>query len=322
MKRFLYSFFLGLIGFGCIHAQVKFPIDSSYTIQSTYAKLIKHHPEIQAVYFSESSKLQTVPNVIYQTYNGREMHLDMFLPAKYKQNEKLPVVVLIHGGGWISGNKNMTWAMASEIAKEGYICAAVEYRMLLEAKYPAAVVDIKTAIKFLRSQHHNYPMDTAQFAIYGCSAGGQLAALVASTNNYNQYADTLIYKGFSNEVQALIDVDGVLHFLHKDASEVQSGKETLSTRWFGCYPQDNVELWNEGSALSHVDEFFPPTLLLKSGQDRFLAGHQDLRMKLDSMGIYSEYHFLEGSPHAFWHFEPWFTPTSSFVIAFLNKVFK
>ena len=322
MKKTILSLLFALISVGMLYAQVKFPRDTSYTIQSTYNKLLKYHPGIQPVYMQHLPEVKMVKDMVYQNYGGREMHLDLFFPAASKPDIKLPVVIMIHGGGWISGDKSLQWAMAEKIASKGYVCATVEYRMLLEAGYPAAVVDIKTAVRFLRSLSGNYPIDTEKFAIYGCSAGGQLASLVASTNNYNHYADTLAYKNFSNRIQALIDVDGVLDFLHKDASEVQQGKETLSTRWFGCYPQENRAIWDEGAALTHVDKDFPPTLLLKSQQDRFLAGHQDLSAKLDSLGIYNEYHCIEGSPHSFWHLEPWFTPTSEYVIAFLDKTFK
>ncbi len=304
------------------NAQVKFPKDTSYTVAATYKKWVKYYPDIQPMYMTNSPKVKKYDDLIYQNYGGREMHLDLFVPSKYKRKDKFPVVVMIHGGGWISGDKSLQWAMAEKLAENGYICATVEYRMLLEASYPAAVVDIKTAIKFLRSQYKNYPIDTTKFATYGGSAGGQLAALVASTGYYNHYADTLVYKGFSNKVQAMVDVDGVLHFLHKDADEVRPEQETVSTRWFACNPNDNKAVWNEGSALSHVNKDFPPSLMLKSKYDRFLAGHQDLSNGLDSLGIYNEYHCLEGSPHSFWHLEPWFTPTSEYVINFLDKVFK
>lgn len=322
MKKFLVIVFLTFVFTEFTNAQVKFPKDTSYTVAATYKKLVKYYPNIKPVYMTNSPKVNKINDIIYQNYGGREMHLDLFVPAKYKRKDKFPVVVMVHGGGWISGNKSLQWAMAEKIAEHGYICATVEYRMLLEASYPAAVVDIKTAIKYLRSQYNNFPIDTTKFAVYGGSAGGQLAALVGSTSHYNHFADTLVYKSFSNYIQAIIDVDGVLHFLHKDADEVRPGKETVSTRWFGCYPQENIDLWNEGSALTHVDQYFPPTLLLKSKHDRFLAGHQDLTNQLDSLGIYNEYHCLENSPHSFWHLEPWFTPTSEYVVNFLDIVFK
>lgn len=303
-----------------VDAQTKpVPRDTSFTLYSTWVKCSKKSPFIKPVYYVQNDSVEKVSDVVYANYDGREMLLDAFIPKW--NNEKHPVVVLIHGGGWISGNKNLTWPMAQRLSKAGYLCLSVEYRMLLEAQYPAPLNDIKTAIRWVRSNADKYNVDTSFVAIYGCSAGGQLASLAASTNNSDIYTDKTRYPEVSDNIQALIDLDGVLHFLHPLSSETNSDpqKLTLATRWLGAHHTVNRELWNEASALSHIDSNMPPALFVGSQFPRFLAGIDETMAKMDSLGIYNEIHHVENSPHPFWFFEPWFTPVSEWIISFLDS---
>lgn len=293
--------------------------DTSYTLYSSTVKYSKQFPGIQPVVFRADERILKISDLIYADYGSRKMPLDLFIPLH--KSGPFPVVVMVHGGGWISGNKNMTWPMAQKLALEGYICASVEYRMLLEAPYPAALLDIKTAIRYLRSQAGKWNIDTSFVALYGCSSGGQLAALAASTNGEDLFTDKNFYPGVSDKIQALIDLDGVIQFLHPLSAETGSitGKPTLATRWLGVHHTENPSRWNEASALSHADSLMPPSLFVGSQYLRFLAGSEELIARLDSLNIYTEIHRVENSPHPFWLFEPWFTPVSDWVSHFLNR---
>lgn len=321
MKSKLLNIFFGLFLLLDLPAKAETPAvprDTSYTLYSSWVKYRKNSPFIQPVYEAQNDGVIKISNVPYAEYEGRKMPLDVFIPG---WDSKLhPVVVLIHGGGWISGNKNLTWPMAHQLCKAGYLCLSVEYRMLLEAPYPAALKDIKTAIRWIRSQAETYHVDTSFVAIYGCSAGGQLAALAASTNALRIYTDPAFYPEVSDHIQALIDLDGVLHFLHPLSSETNSDPQnpTLATRWLGISHLKDRTVWDEASALTHVDRHMPPTLFIGSQYPRFLAGSEEMMAKMDSLGIYSEIHRVENSPHPFWLFEPWFTPVSEWIVSFLK----
>ena len=80
-------------------------------------------------------------------YGKRDLHADLFRPEKAG---KYPALILIHGGGWRAGDKSMEVPMAQMIASKGFVAVAVEYQLSLEAKYPAAVHNIKAAIRWVR----------------------------------------------------------------------------------------------------------------------------------------------------------------------------
>ncbi len=95
---------------------------------------------------------------------------------------------MIHGGGWRSGFKEMEKPMALFLASKGFIAVTVEYRLSGEAKYPASILDIQKAIRWLVVHSKEYNINTKQIVLYGCSSGGQIAALLG-TNNWGHKSD-------------------------------------------------------------------------------------------------------------------------------------
>jgi pectinesterase len=298
-----------------------FVADTSFTTNSAYQKEVKNYPFITIAPPETTNNISSEIDIVYAEYGDRQMHLDLYFPTP-KQEKTLPVVVLIHGGGWSSGNKKMQAPMATFLASEGFVCAAVEYRLSPEALYPAAVIDLKTAIRWLRENAISYPIDTSKIAVLGCSSGGQLAALIGASNGSGKFTNNL-YASHSSDVQAVIDIDGILAFIHPESGEGadKPGSLSAATRWFGGNQQEKPELWNEASALTSAGKTFPPVLFINSQHKRFHAGRDDLISRLDSLKIYSEVHEIPTTPHTFWLFNPWFEQTANWCLQFLNKQF-
>lgn len=297
-----------------ILAQSNYSIDTSYTIKSTYNKLIKKYPFITIPQKQNNTAVTEIKEVIYQEDKNRALHFDALFNTKQKQN---PAVIMIHGGGWRSGNKNQMHDMAREIASKGYSCFAIEYRLSLEAKYPEGIYDVKNAIKFIKDNAIKFNVDPNKIAVLGCSSGGQMAALIGTTNEILDFEDKSFKSKSSSKVQAIIDIDGVLAFKHPESSEGD-----MASFWLGGTYDEKPENWNNASALNHTNESTPPILFINSSFDRFHAGRDDMIAILNQYKIYNEVKTIQNSPHSFWFFNPWFTETVLCTTQFLDKIFK
>lgn len=289
-------------------------IDSSYTIKNTYNKLIKKYPSIKIVEESKNENVTQMSDVVYDSNKNRPLHLDAFINNKTKKN---PAVVMIHGGGWRSGNKNQMQALANEIASKGYSCFSIEYRLSLEAKYPEGIYDVKNAIKFIKDNASKFNVDPDKIAILGCSSGGQMAALIGTTNEDSSFEDSKNKSKSSSKVNAIINIDGVLAFKHPESSEGE-----MASFWLGGTYEKKPENWKNASALNHTNKNTPPILFINSSIDRFHAGRDDMIAILKQNKIYSEVKTIQNSPHSFWFFQPWFDETVNYTTSFLDKIIK
>jgi acetyl esterase/lipase len=289
--------------------------DTTFTLQSTFEKEVKKRPYIKIVTTALSENVKQENNIAYRHIGNRELLLDIFYPKN--TNQKKPAVLLLFGGGWKSGDKSQNQTMAAKLANNGYVAVSAEYRLSPEAIYPAAVYDLKSAIRWMRVNTNKYGIDTSQIAVMGCSAGGQLAALIGATNKNNLFEDTIGNANHSSSVQAVIDIDGILAFKHPESMEASS-----ASLWFGGDYEHKNDLWEQASALNHVDKNTVPFLFLNSSTIRFHAGRDDMIKKMNGFGIYSEVHEFPDTPHPFWFFDPWFEPMMQYTLDFLKKIFK
>lgn len=309
MKNLFFCAFF-LIAFD-LYSQTQ--VDTSYTVWSTYNKEIKKFPFIKKVQKSESKAIVQQKDLVYKTINNRTLHLDAYFK---NLNKPQPAVILIHGGGWKSGNKSQMCFLAQGIALKGYSCFAVEYRLSNEAVFPAAILDVKTAIKFIKENHQKFNVDITKIAVLGCSSGGQMAALIGTTNGNSDFEDN-DFQNQKSDVQAIIDMDGILAFHHPESEE---GK--VASLWLGGTFEEKPNVWNLASAVTHCNEKTPPILFINSEMIRFHAGRDDMISILNKHYIYNEVKTITNSPHSFWFFDPWFDEIVVYSTQFLDKIFK
>lgn len=285
------------------------PADTSYTLNSAYKKIVKSYPQIELATSKNNSKVNVDYDITYINYANRALQLDIYSP-KNKSTKSNIGILLIHGGGWSTGNRTMLNAMATDLAANGFIVFNASYRLSPEALYPAAVNDLKNALAFMHNNGRKYQIDTNKIVVMGCSAGAQLASLLGTTWKSSPWP---FDKDGKYQVAAIVNVDGILAFIHPESEE---GKSAI--KWFGGNAIEKKMLWDEASPLQYVDKNTPPSLFINSSRPRFHAGRDDMISIMNENNIYAEVHEIPDSPHSFWLFHPWYHDTVDIITKFLN----
>lgn len=274
-----------------------------------------HYPR-HDVFFA--SGVQSIPEVAYTKQLGfRPLTLDLYLPPKRMPQPVtgFPLVVFVHGGAWLGGDKRHAGpfvdfpSVLASLAARGYVVASVEYRLSGEAKFPAQVQDVKTAIRWLRRHATTYGIDPGRAMVWGEAAGAHLAALVAVSCRAEGLASTTkLANDASDCVQGAVSWYGVFDMatITKQAREAHamSREDQEAPEWklLGCYgPQCTREQLAAASPIRYVDREDPPLLLIVGNEDSVVPYVQSLQMsaQLDSARVRSELVTLAGVDHGF-----------------------
>ena len=118
-----------------------------------------------------------VRDLVYASPAGQALQCDVFSPAG---RGRFPVTLVIHGGAWSSGSKTVMGGFAAKLAENGIAAVAINYRHAPEYKFPAQVDDVREALLWIHDNADNYHFDTARIGLFGYSAGGHLACMIAT----------------------------------------------------------------------------------------------------------------------------------------------
>jgi acetyl esterase/lipase len=255
----------------------------------------------------------------------RPLMLDVYLPPASVTRPKagFPLVVHIHGGGWMIGDKRLSspfvdWpSVLASLAANGYVVAAVDYRLSSEAQFPVQAQDVKAAIRWLRINSAKYGIDRARAVAWGESAGAHLAALAAvscgdrllepkePSNPFNFVSEVTTTR-LSDCLQGGIAWFGVFDMttIQAQAREVQalSRDERDAPEWrlLGCFAtQCRPAQLAAASPITYVDKKDPPILLIVGDADTTVPAEQSRQMaeRLASVGVKHELLVLPGVRH-------------------------
>ena len=141
--------------------------------------------------------ISKLADVVFKEVDGKKIGVDIYRDRT--DSTPNPLILIIHGGYWKSGDKSTHQFNAIEFVELGYTVASVNYRLSADAKFPANVEDVYDAIKFLTANASEFNIDPSRIATWGGSAGGHLSAfigLAANTPNltYNAGIDASAFK--------------------------------------------------------------------------------------------------------------------------------
>lgn len=252
-------------------------------------------------------------DVTYATVSGyRPLKLDLYYQAN--DNKPKPAVVWIHGGGWAGGNPRIGVAVLgtsdkvlSTLAARGYVTAAVSYRLSGEAKFPAAMQDVKAAIRFLRANAAKYHIDAQRIAVWGESAGGHLAALAGTSCGVKELEGRGGNAEQSSCVQAAIDFYGPTDFGMMDAQSPPNGirhgvPDSPESKFLGCsLPQCPAQTIKLANPMTYIGNKTPPFLIMHGDADVSVPPKQSqmLYEALKAKGVKAKLEMVPGVAHVF-----------------------
>lgn len=210
-------------------------------------------------------RVVVVRNRPFAEVGGRTLRADVYHREDTPANA--PVLVFVHGGGWILGFKEyQALPMLNRMAAEGWVCISIDYRLSPKATFPDHIADVNRGIVWAKAHAHEYGGDPSFVAISGNSAGGHLAALAGLT-----WDDPLFKPGFETadtRVQAAVTFYGVYDLTNRFGHWPHRGIEGLVERLLmKARRVDHPERFEAASPLSRVRPDAPPWLVVHGTHD-------------------------------------------------------
>ena len=223
-------------------------------------------------------------DVRYGTAGGQDLLLDAYVPDD--TNAERVAVILIHGGAWRTGDKSDVVAEATLLARRGWVVFAVNYRLRERDAFPAEIDDVQAAVKWARANAYEYRMDPGRVGALGISAGGHLAAMLATLGEGppDREGRVLVAASWSGPM---------------DLTTLAGGEAAgLSTLLLPCRPADCPQRWADASPITHVDPTDAPLLLVNSDHELVPVDQaRAMADRLDTAGVVNQLVVVPGDRH-------------------------
>jgi acetyl esterase/lipase len=247
---------------------------------------------VDAMNISLPDNVEEVLGIEYGTGGELKLQLDLYLPKG--RIKATPAIIFIHGGAWKSGKRSDMKFYCIKFAEKGYVTATVTYRLMGEACFPAAVHDVKCAVRWLRANAAKYQVDPRRIAVSGNSAGGHLSMMIG-------YSDDPSLEGsggnnnLSSRVCAVVNFYGPTDLTTDFAKEQELVEAFIGGKTFDEAP----DAFKLASPLFHLTRDDPPTLIFHGTIDSVVPIVQAdiLAEKLKELGIDYIYERYDGWPH-------------------------
>jgi pectinesterase len=158
---------------------------------------------------------RVVHDLIYVGYGERQLKLDVYRPPKSLEAGAVPGIIVVRGGAFHQGDKVFFGYIAGALAMEGFVAASIEYRTSDEAKFPAAVQDLKAAVRWMRAHAADYGVNPDAIGAIGGSAGAHLVAMLATSGGVRELEGAGGNPGISSDVQAVVAMGGAYNLQWK-----------------------------------------------------------------------------------------------------------
>lgn len=246
--------------------------------------------------------VRQVRNLTFARVAGRELRLDLTLPAVTQPGDKRPVILQIHGGAWVIGRRRQqAQPLLHHLAANGWVCVDADYRLSPAATFPDHLVDCKRALAWIAEHVADFGGDPDHVCVTGGSAGGHLAALVALTANQPRYQPG--FEDVDTSVKAAVPFYGIYDFTNRLGTYPPLFQRNITEpRVVKAFLDEEPGRFVEASPIDQVHASAPPFLVVHGDRDS-LVPVPDTRLFVERLRDVSQqpvlYAELEGAQHAF-----------------------
>jgi acetyl esterase/lipase len=231
-------------------------------------------------------------NIVYQTVNEKKLTLDIY---KNKKSGLRPILLVIHGGGWIKGEKEDE-LFFKPYFDWGFSVVNIDYRLASTALAPAAVEDSLCALNWVTNNATKYNFDTKKIVLTGFSAGGHLSlttGMMPDVTKFNQNCP----ETKPTKVAAIVNWSGIT-----DVNDLLMGrnKKYFAVQWFGNqYSPREIEIAKNVSPINFVRSNIPPILTIHGEKDTFVPYSHAIRLHqaLRQAGTINQLFTVKGAEH-------------------------
>jgi acetyl esterase/lipase len=279
------------------HFQTVAELPALPTPMPTPTSLPKFAPKPAPVAASgELTFSQVLRDVTYCTNDGVDLLMDVYFP--WKPAGPSPVILFVHGGGWVAGTKTGTPGMSYflDLARRGYTTFSIDYRLATTYTFPANIIDVKCAVRHIRANAQEYNIDPNRIGAWGASAGGHLAALLGTSDasagwDVGQYADQ------SSRVNVVVDMYGI----HDLTTEYVVGNVRGLDRMVFAAKGPTDPILAQASPVTYITPDDPPFLILHGNMDPVIPYTQSqiFHDRLVAGGVPSTLIIVQNGGHGF-----------------------
>lgn len=270
--------------------------------------------------------LSLVTDVTYSTVSAwydatfQDLKMDLLIPKHRNASRKHPLLIWICGGAFSVTDQSVWMPEMVYYAERGYIVASIAYRTSNQAPFPAALIDVKSAIRYLKKHADWFCIDSERIFVMGESAGGTLAALTGLTPGEEKFEQGDFLEE-NSRVNGVIDFYGIHDFTVPDAMAVNESVPSWAGEAF-LDKKNHPSSLKDASAVNYVREEAVPFLIFHGTKDTTVDIRQSeiLYQKLENCGVYTEYYQIDGAMHGADVF--YSTEVKEIVLAFMEKIQK
>lgn len=237
------------------------------------------------------------PDVEYSNPDGQHLQLDMARPKT--ADGPFPAIACIHGGGFRAGTRQGYDGLCIRLAQQGYVAVTISYRLAPKYQFPAAIHDVKAAIRWLRANAKKYKVDPNRIGVTGGSAGGHLAQFLGVTADVKQFEGAGGNAEQSSRVACVVNYYGPSDFTKSYGKSVDAAE--VLPLWLGGNLEQARHKHIVASPLYWVTPNAAPTLCIHGTADKYVAHEQAVWLieRLKAAGVEAELLTLDGAGHGF-----------------------